>query len=276
MRIAFSKMQGLGNDFVVINAITQSFIPTPEQCRILSNRRFGIGCDQILLIQAPQRSNTDFYYRIFNQDGSEAEQCGNGARCIASFIHRQGLSGAQEITLDTLAGSIHSFLESPTQVRINMGIPRFSPPEIPFLAESINSKYTLVVEDHKLEIGTVSMGNPHAVLQVSKLEPEQIKTLGPRIESHSRFPKRVNVGFMQVIHRNYIKLQVYERGVGETLACGTGACAAVAVGYIQGLLNDSVLVNQPGGDLIINWQGKDFPLWMTGPAVWVFDGVIEI
>jgi len=276
MRIAFSKMQGLGNDFVVINCVTQSYEPTPEQCRILSNRRFGIGCDQILLVQPSPHSAIDFYYRIFNQDGSEAEQCGNGARCIASFIHKQGLSGAQEITVGTRSGPIHLFLESATQVRVNMGIPRFQPAEIPFLAEQVSIKYTLMVDNTAFEIGVVSMGNPHAVLQVPQLKLEQVRNLGPRIESHSRFPNKVNVGFMHIVDSSHINLQVYERGAGETLACGTGACAAMAIGRNQGLLNETVIVTQPGGDLNINWEGEGFSLWMTGPAIWVFDGEIEI
>jgi diaminopimelate epimerase len=276
MRIAFSKMQGLGNDFVIINAVTQKFIPSLEQCRFISDRRFGIGCDQILLIQPPQNSTTDFYYRIFNQDGSEAEQCGNGARCIASFIHKQGLSNAQEIIIGTLSGDIQLFIESPIQVRVNMGIPRFDPKVIPFIAERMNYKYPLIINDNTVEIGVVSMGNPHAVLHVNELNETQVKNLGALIESHSRFPNKVNVGFMQLINEEHINLRVYERGVGETLACGTGACAAVAVGRSQGLLNETVLVTQPGGDLLINWQGQNYPLWMTGPAVWVFDGEIEI
>lgn len=276
MRIAFSKMQGLGNDFVVINAITQSIEPTPELCRAIADRRFGIGCDQILLLQAPQQPDTDFYYRIFNQDGSEAEQCGNGARCIANFIRRQELINSQNFTIGTIAGPIRLFLESEMRVRVDMGVPRFEPTDIPFLAGQKRLKYPFIVDGINVEIGAVSMGNPHAVLQVPNLEQAQVKRFGPRIESHPRFPNRVNVGFVQIMDRGYLKLRVYERGVGETLACGTGACAAMAVGRAQGLLDEKVRVSQQGGDLVIEWLGDKNPLWMTGPAVWVFDGEIEI
>jgi len=276
MRLSFSKMHGLGNDFVVVDAIHQTFDPTPEQCRALAERRFGVGCDQILLVQRPEQAGADFHYRIFNRDGSEVEQCGNGARCFARFVRERGLTAKRALEVDTRAGRIRLFVEEDEQVRVNMGAPRFRPAEIPFVAGQERDRYPLTVDEETFEIGAVSMGNPHAVLQVANLDHTPVERLGPRIETHLRFPNRVNAGFMQVLARDHIRLRVYERGTGETLACGTGACAAAVVGRRQGLLDGRVRVSLPGGDLVIQWAGNGEPVWMTGPAVRVFDGEIEL
>jgi diaminopimelate epimerase len=276
MHLAFTKMHGLGNDFVVVDAIHQSFDPTPDQCRHLADRRLGIGCDQILLVQRPEAAGADFHYRIFNRDGSEVEQCGNGARCFARFVLDRGLTAKREIAVDTRAGRIRLFLEADGQVRVNMGTPRFDPAQIPFLAEQERERYTLNMEGEPLSIGAVSMGNPHAVLWVEEVDRAPVARLGPRIEHHPRFPNRVNAGFAQLVDRGHLRLRVHERGSGETLACGTGACAAAVVGQRQGLTGKQVRVSLPGGDLVIQWDGDGEPVWMTGPAVRVFDGEIEL
>ncbi len=276
MQLRFTKMHGLGNDFVVINAIEQSFEPTAEQCRALADRRFGIGCDQILMVERPRLPDTDFHYRIFNADGSEVEQCGNGARCFARFVRDQGLTDKSEIPVGTLSGPIRLYVEPDGQIRVNMGAPRFEPAEIPFQAEGRQTLYPLVLADEILRIGAVSMGNPHAVLQVDDLDQAPVGRLGPQIENHPAFPKRVNAGFMQVLDRTHIRLRVHERGAGETLACGTGACAAAVVGMQQGLLAPRVTVSLPGGDLMVEWHGDDQAVWMTGPVARVFDGDIEL
>nr|MBP9602653.1 diaminopimelate epimerase [Chromatiaceae bacterium] len=231
--------------------------------------------DQILLVEPPRLAGTDFHYRIFNADGSEVEQCGNGARCFARFVHDQGLTDKTEIPVGTAAGPIHLFLEANDQARVNMGAPQFNPQRIPFLAAEEADSYDLEVDDQTLRIGAVSMGNPHAVLWVDDLDQAPVARLGPLIEHHPRFPRRVNAGFMQVLDRSHVRLRVFERGTGETLACGTGACAAVAVGRRLGLLDEAVRVSLPGGDLRIAWAGGTAPVWMTGPAVSVFEGEIE-
>ncbi len=274
--LRFSKMHGLGNDFVVVDAINQSFEPGPEQCRRLADRRFGIGCDQILLVERPRLPHTDFHYRIFNADGSEVEQCGNGARCFARFVRDQGLTHKQVIDVGTLAGPIRLFEETDGRIRVNMGAPRFAPSALPFNAIAGHNEYPLEVAGERLRIGAVSMGNPHAVLRVEDAATAPVQRLGPLIESHPAFPNRVNAGFMQILSPGHIRLRVYERGAGETLACGTGACAAVAVGHRQGLLESKVLVSLPGGDLVVQWDGGESPVWMTGPATRVFDGEIEL
>ena len=277
MKLAFSKMHGLGNDFVMIDALRQSFEPTPEQCRFLADRRFGVGCDQILLIEKPRLPGTDFHYRIFNRDGSEVEACGNGARCFARFVRDEGLTSQDIIDVGTAAGPIRLFVEPDGQVRVNMGRPRFAPAEIPFLADSEQPVYELEMDGRVLRIGAVSMGNPHLVLAVDAVDNAPVAEWGPILESHARFPSRVNVGFMQVLNRGHIRLRVFERGTGETLACGTGACAAVASGARQGLLDEEVRVSLPGGDLVIQWSGEaQAPVWMTGPATRVFRGEIEL
>ncbi len=276
MILRFTKMQGLGNDFVVFDGVRQRVTLSTAQCRFLADRRFGIGCDQILLVEPPRLAGTDFQYRIFNADGSEVEQCGNGARCFARFVRDQGLTDQTEIPVGTAAGPIHLFLEADGQVRVNMGTPRFTPERIPFLATAEADSYDLEVDGQTLRIGAVSLGNPHAVLPVPDLDQAPVARLGPLIESHPRFPRRVNAGFMQILDPGHIRLRVFERCAGETLACGTGACAAVAVGHRLGLLDETVRVSLPGGDLRITWAGGTEPLWMTGPAVSVFSGEIEL
>jgi diaminopimelate epimerase len=275
MKLTFTKMQGLGNDFVVFDGVRQRVNLNADQCRFLADRRFGIGCDQILLVEPPRLAGTDFHYRIFNADGSEVEQCGNGARCFACFVRDQGLTTKTEIPVGTAAGAIHLFIQADGQVRVNMGVPRFAPEGIPFLATAEADGYDLEVDGQTLRIGAVSLGNPHAVLRVDDLDQAPVARLGPLIESHPRFPRRVNAGFMQVLDPGNIRLRVFERGAGETLACGTGACAAMAVGRRLGLLDEVVRVTLPGGDLRITWAGGTEPIWMTGPAVSVFSGEIE-
>ena len=272
----FTKMQGLGNDFVVFDATRDAFVLSPEQIRFLADRRFGVGCDQVLLVEPPREPGTDFYYRIFNADGGEVEQCGNGARCFARFVRDRGLTTRDVIDVGTRAGVIRLILEPDGQVRVNMGLPRLAPAEIPFQAAPQASVYPLEVEGTDYPIGAVSMGNPHAVLRVPDVAEAPVTTLGPLIQRHPGFPRSVNVGFMQVEDRDAIRLRVFERGTGETLACGTGACAAVVVGRIQGLLDARVKVTLPGGELMIVWEGSGEPVWMTGPAVRVYEGEIEL
>jgi len=276
MKLAFSKMHGLGNDFVVVDAVNQTFDPGPGQCRFIADRRFGIGCDQLLLVEAPREPGIDFHYHIFNADGSEVEQCGNGARCFARFVRDRGLTQKDVIDVGTRAGPIRLFVEDDGQVRVNMGQPRFAPAQIPFHADAEADSYELLVDGEAWRIGAVSMGNPHAVLLVDSVDQAPLQRLGPLIENHPRFPNRVNAGFMQLLGRDRIALRVFERGAGETLACGTGACAAVAVGRRQGVLDPCVRVQLPGGELVINWAGAGDPVWMTGPAVRVFEGEIEL
>ncbi len=274
--LRFTKMHGLGNDFVVIDAIHQRFEPSPEQCRFFADRHFGIGCDQILLVEAARASGADFHYRIFNSDGSEVEQCGNGARCFARFVLDHGLTENQIIDVDTRSGRIRLFAEEDGQIRVNMGRPRFEPAEIPFLAEREQTLYPLDIDGKGILVGVISMGNPHAVLRVESVADAPVSGLGPMIEAHPCFPNRVNAGFMEVIDRGHIRLRVYERGSGETLACGSGACAAVVTGQQQGLLDRRVHVQLPGGDLVIEWAGNDEPVWMTGPASTVFEGKVAL
>lgn len=276
MKIAFTKMQGLGNDFVVINGYERPVFLTAEQIRRIADRRFGVGCDQLLMVEKPQTAAADFRYRIFNADGGEVEQCGNGARCFARFVADQGLTDKTEIPVETAAGLIHLRLERDGQVTVDMGPPRLEPAEIPFQAAARSTAYTLDVDGRQVQIGAVSMGNPHAVLRVENIDTAPVERFGPLIESHSRFPNRVNVGFMQVLDRGHIRLRVYERGAGETLACGTGACAAAVAGRIQGLLDPDVEVELPGGRLQIHWPGDGSPVMMTGPAETVFTGEIEL
>ncbi len=275
-KLAFTKMQGLGNDFVVFDGIRQKVTLDADRCRFLADRRFGIGCDQILLVEPPRTQTTAFYYRIFNRDGSEVEQCGNGARCFARFVYEQGLTREREISVGTASGEIRLFLEEDDRVRVNMGQPHFAPAEIPFLADREAPQYALAVGEQSVQIGAVSLGNPHAVLRVEQVDRAPVAQLGPAIERHPRFPQRVNVGFMEILDANHIRLRVFERGVGETLACGTGACAAVAVGRRLGRLSERVQVQLPGGTLEIQWSGRNAPIWMTGPAVRVYEGVIEL
>ena len=276
MKLRFTKMHGLGNDFVVFNGISQTVALTPEQCRHIADRHFGVGCDQILLVEQPSRADVDFRYRIFNADGGEVEQCGNGARCFVRFVHDHGLTDKTSIRVETASGVIEPRLLDSGQVAVNMGAPRFAPAEIPFAAEAEAMSYALKVGQHVINIAALSMGNPHAVLRVNDLDTAPVDILGPAIESHSRFPQRVNAGFMQVLTPHDIRLRVYERGAGETLACGTGACAAAVAGIRQDWLKSPVSVHTRGGDLVIEWAGKDQPVFMTGPAETVFEGELEI
>lgn len=276
MRLEFTKMQGLGNDFVVIDAIRQKVHLTPEKIRFLADRHFGVGCDQVLLVESAHQAHADFRYRIFNADGSEVAQCGNGARCFARFVRDQGLSEKDEIQVDTDAGRLVLRHSDADQITVNMGVPRHAPAEIPLEAEEERYRYPIELEGRTWSFGAVSMGNPHAVLLVDDVDFAPVDTLGPRLESHAVFPERVNVGFMQVMDAHNARLRVFERGSGETLACGSGACAAVVVGIEQGLLLSPVKVELPGGTLSIAWQGRGFPVFMTGPAVKVFEGAIDL
>lgn len=276
MRYAFTKMHGLGNDFVVLDAFTQPLSLTTEQLRFLGNRHFGIGCDQILLVEPPTLPETDFNYRIFNADGEEVEQCGNGARCFARYVHEKGLSDKPEITVGTNAGIIKLFMEPDGQVRVNMGRPVLAPAEIPFIADIEAPEYPIDIDGETVHLGAVSMGNPHAVLVVDRTETAPVERIGQALQQHTAFPERVNVGFMQIISRDEIRLRVHERGVGETQACGTGACAAVVSGQLRGLLNKRVRVSLPGGELVIEWLERDAPVLMVGPATTVFEGSIEL
>ena len=276
MELTFSKMHGLGNDFVVIDATSQPIELTMEQIRFLADRRLGVGCDQVLLVERPRQPEVDFTYRIFNADGGEVEQCGNGARCFARYVRDQGLTRKDHIPVATAAGVITLHIEADGQITVDMGMPIFEPADIPFAADAQAEVYALEVEATQVEVSVISMGNPHAVMRVEQVDKAPIASLGPRIESHARFPRRVNVGFMQVVDRQHIRLRVYERGVGETLACGSGACAAVVVGRQRGWLDDKVTVSLPGGILKIQWSGEGESVLMTGPAVSVFEGRIRL
>jgi len=276
MKIRFTKMHGLGNDFVVLDAINQDFVPTPAQVRFLADRHFGVGCDQLLVVEKAGTPGVDFRYRIFNADGGEVEQCGNGARCFVRFVHEQGLTDKREIRVETRSGMITPHLEADGQVTVDMGAPRFLPGEIPFDSSTDAIVQPLVVDGAQLDISVVSMGNPHAVQVVADVDAAPVARLGPLIESHPRFPRRVNAGFMQVVDRHAIRLRVHERGAGETLACGTGACAAVVAGIRRGLLDSPVRVTTRGGDLSVAWDGAGQPVMMTGPATTVFSAEIEL
>ncbi len=276
MKLKFSKMHGLGNDFVVLDGIRQSVALTPEQLRLLGDRHFGVGCDQILLVEQAERPDVDFRYRIFNADGGEVEQCGNGARCFVRFVHDQGLTDKREIRVETMKGVISPRLETDGEVTVDMGQPVFAPDRIPFVSQSNDLVQALIVGDEAVQVSAVSMGNPHAVQVVADVDTAPVAVQGPLIESHPRFPQRVNAGFMQVLGRRAIRLRVFERGAGETLACGTGACAAVVVGIARGLLDSPVRVSTCGGELNIAWNGEGTPVLMTGPAVTVFTGEIEL
>ncbi len=275
--IKFTKMHGLGNDFVVIDAISQSINLSTEQIIKIADRHFGIGCDQLLLVEKPTGSSAEFRYRIFNCDGGEVEQCGNGARCFALFVRQQGLTTNETILVETANGLIQLQVtgDKADQVVVDMGVPDFKPEKLPFLTENRAETYNLMVNGVEYAIGAVSMGNPHAVVLVDDLDTTDIATLGAAIESHQQFPNRVNAGFMQIIQRDEIRLRVFERGAGETQACGTGACAAVAIGRMRGLLDERVTTHLRGGDLTIQWSGEGQTLLMTGPATTVFQGTIN-
>jgi diaminopimelate epimerase len=276
MLLKFTKMHGAGNDFVVLDGVRQSLRLTPEQLRLLADRHFGVGCDQILLVEKAQNPEVDFRYRIFNADGGEVEQCGNGARCFVRYVHDHKLTSKQQIVVETKSGLISPRLADDGRVTVNMGAPIFEPERIPFVSDSDAAVQTLAVDGTTLEISAVSMGNPHAVQIVTDVETAPVNTQGPLIEHHARFPKRVNAGFMQIVDRSHIKLRVFERGAGETLSCGSGACAAVVAGIRRGLLDETVHVATRGGTLTISWAGATAPVMMTGPAISVFEGEINI
>ncbi|WP_430009801.1 diaminopimelate epimerase [Methylophaga lonarensis] len=274
--LKFSKMHGLGNDFIVIDAIHQSVELSKQQIQMLADRHWGIGCDQLLLVQPAESAEADFRYRIFNADGGEVAQCGNGARCFARFVHDKGLTDKTVIAVETASGLIYPELQSDGQVRVDMGPPRFEPAAIPFVANELSNTYMLTLPSGPhVEISALSMGNPHAVVRVENISAAPVAEWGPQIEAHERFPERVNAGFMQVVDHDHIRLRVYERGVGETQACGTGACAAVVSGIRRGLLARDVQVDLPGGCLHISWPDEASNVMMTGPAQHVFDGEIE-
>jgi diaminopimelate epimerase len=275
-KLKFTKMHGAGNDFVVIDGVRQEVYLTPEQLRLLADRHVGVGCDQILLVENSQHADADFRYRIFNADGGEVEQCGNGARCFVRFVHDHKLTSKREIVVETKSGLISPRLEEDGRVTVNMGAPVFEAARIPFDSDSDAIVQTLQVNGETLQITAVSIGNPHAVQVVEDIEQALVATLGPLIERHPRFPKRVNAGFMQVVDRSHIKLRVYERGAGETMSCGTGACAAVVSGIQRGLLDNQVQVATHGGILSITWEGTGSPVLMTGPAITVFEGEINL
>ncbi|MCK5809945.1 MAG: diaminopimelate epimerase [Cocleimonas sp.] len=276
MQLNFTKMHGLGNDFVVINAINQTINLNDEQIRFLADRHVGIGCDQVLLVESTQQKETDFRYRIYNADGSEVEQCGNGARCFATFVRQHRLTDQKNISVVTASGKIILHVEEDEQVTVNMGSPILLPKLIPFVAEQQKDQYDISISGSIISMGVVSMGNPHAVIIVNDTQTATVETLGPLVQQSEYFPNQANIGFMQIISKNHIKLRVYERGSGETLACGTGACAAMVAGQLQGLLDDSVTVSLPGGDLLIRWAGGKNPVMMTGPTETVFTGNITI
>jgi len=274
--LKFTKMQGTGNDFVVVDAVNQQVALDAPTVRRIADRHFGVGCDQILLIERPRSPGTDFYYRIYNADGEEVEHCGNGARCFLRYVHDKGLSDKAQIRVETQAGVIVPKLESDGQVSVDMGTPEFEPAKIPFLAEARAQTYWIEVAGQSMEISAISMGNPHAVQIVDSVERAPVLVQGPLIENHPRFPQRVNAGYMELLDRHRIKLRVYERGAGETLACGTGACAAVVAGITRGYLDSPVDVHTHGGPLRIAWRGSRSAVLLTGAAETVFEGAIEI
>ena len=276
MRLRFAKMQGLGNDFVVFDAVNQDIRLTPEQVRRVADRRLGVGCDQILIVRPASDDGVDFDYQIYNGNGTEAGQCGNGARCIGRFVARNGLANKKSIDIKTISGVYRVHLRDDGLVTVDMGRPVFEPQEIPFLAARVSSSYRLEVEAQQFEIGVVSMGNPHVILQVDNIDDAPVATLGPRIETHSMFPDKTNVGFMQILDARRVALRVFERNAGETRACGSGACAAVVVGRIQQRLDSRVVVQLPGGSLQIEYRDRNEPVLMTGPAQLNFEGELTL
>lgn len=276
MKLRFTKMQGLGNDFVVIDAVTQSVTLSAVQIRRLADRHFGVGCDQVLLVDPPPDATVDFRYRIFNADGGEVAQCGNGARCFARFVRAKGLIDRDRIRVVTAAGRMDLELVEANQVRVEMGVPRFAPEALPLAVHGEMPEYQVEIDGVDWRFGAVSMGNPHAVITVPDVAAAPVNEAGSELASHRLFPERVNVGFMQIIDSRHIHLRVFERGVGETLACGSGACAAVVVGIEQGRLRSPVTVALPGGELKIEWSGRGAPVAMTGPAECVFEGEINL
>lgn len=276
MQLRFTKMHGLGNDFVVIDAINQRIDLRAEQIRFIADRHFGVGCDQLLLVENPTNPDADFKYRIFNADGGEVSQCGNGARCFARFVRDHQLSNKDQITVETHAGRLVLNFTAGGLVRVNMGIPKHLPKLVPLLVDEEKLLYSVILEGDEVNFSALSMGNPHAVIEVGDVDHAPVAKWGALLESHPLFPERVNVGFMQIVDCQNIKLRVYERGAAETLACGSGACAAVVAGIERGLLSQNVNVELPGGMLEIEWSGRNQPVFMTGPAISVFEGQIEL
>ena len=277
MKLKFTKMHGLGNDFVVLDATAAPIELTQDQLRLIADRHFGVGCDQILQVERARDAGTDFYYRIFNADGGEVEQCGNGARCFVRYVHDRGLTNKHEIRVGTASGVIVPKLEADGQVTVDMGVPRFEPAEIPFVAPARALTYHLQIGERTVEVSAISMGNPHAVQIVPDVRSAPVHVEGQMIEAHERFPRRVNAGYMEIVDRRHIRLRVYERGAGETLACGTGACAAVVAGVTRDVLDPAgVTVETRGGELRIAWAGEGEPVMMTGPAVTVFEGEMTL
>ncbi|OZI14868.1 diaminopimelate epimerase [Sodalis-like symbiont of Philaenus spumarius] len=272
----FSKMHGLGNDFMVVDAVTQNVYFSPEMIRRLSDRRCGVGFDQLLVVEPPYDPELDFHYRIFNADGSDVAQCGNGARCFARFVRMKNLTNKRDIHVSTQTGRMVLTVTEDDLVRVNMGEPNFDPQQVPFRAARVEKTYIMSVAEQTVLCGVVSMGNPHCVIAVDSVDNAPVATLGPVLESHERFPERANIGFMQVLNRGHIRLRVYERGAGETHACGSGACAAVAAGISQGQLAEQVQVELTGGRLAISWRGPGHPLYMTGPATHIYDGFMHL
>ncbi|MEH6583078.1 MAG: diaminopimelate epimerase [Halioglobus sp.] len=276
MQLRFTKMHGAGNDFVMIDLITQRFILRPRHVRRLADRHFGVGCDQVLVVEPPRGTDADFRYRIYNADGGEVENCGNGARCFARFVRDKKLTTKTVISVETACGLLELRVREENQVEVDMGAPVLTPADIPFLGGAQAASYALSIEGREFEIGAVSMGNPHAILTVDDVAEAELEQLGPLIEHCADFPERVNVGFMQLVSQSEINLRVFERGVGETLACGTGACAAVVYGLNRGWLQDTVTVNLPGGKLSIAWAGEGQSVIMTGPTAVAFEGSLFI
>ncbi|MEM7377505.1 MAG: diaminopimelate epimerase [Pseudomonadota bacterium] len=275
MRLDFAKMHGLGNDFMVIDATSRAFALATEQIRALSDRRTGVGFDQLLVVEPPSRDGVEFDYRIFNADGHEVEQCGNGARCFAVFVTDRGLTDSARIPVHTAGGTITLERLADGRVVVDMGVPNFEPSALPFNRELQSEAYTLDIDGEPVEFGAVSVGNPHAVVRVPDVASAPVRVRGPRLEHHADFPRRVNVGFLQIDGRDRAALRVWERGVGETRACGTGACAAMVVAQARGWVDDDVTVSLPGGDLQIRWAGAGTPVTLTGPASFVFNGHVE-
>ncbi len=276
MQFEFVKMHGLGNDFVVVDGTTRHFDFSSEQIRHIADRRHGVGCDQLLLIEKPDSSAANILYRIFNSDGGEVGQCGNGVRCVARYLHDRGKVSGEKLIAESGGRLQEVFFEDNGDVRVNMGAPEFEPAQIPLQAESRSACYQIDVDGQRLEIGALSMGNPHAVLEVDDIDTAPVSLWGPLIQSHRRFPQGANAGFMEIKGLKHIRLRVFERGAGETMACGTGACAAVVAGRMWSRLDASVDVELPGGHLLVEWQGVGDAVWMTGPAHQVFEGTIEL
>ena len=276
MRLAFTKMHGLGNDFIVFDARDPGEVPSAAALRRLADRRTGIGFDQALVLSPPVRPGTDVHYRIFNADGSEVEQCGNGARCIARLVASRAAIRDRALVMDSPGGLVSARLRADGLVSVAMGVPDFDPRSLPFDAEREAAAYRIDLPSGPVEFGAVSIGNPHAVIRVRSAQAAPVDTVGPAMENHARFPRRVNVGFLEIVAPDHVRLRVFERGVGETQACGTGACAAVAVGRRHGPLAEEVRVDLPGGRLIVQWPGPGEPIWLTGPAETAFEGQVEL